>query len=266
MLITTAPDGTEVRATDEGQGPAVLILHPGLDDGRSWEKVAARLTARHRVVRLHRRQYRQDLPGPATIPQEAEHVLAVAREIEPPILLVGHSSGAVVALESLVAAPGTFSGAVLYEPPVVIGDPLGGPGGEINVRARQAIAAGRPGRALRIFIRDTVRLPAWVAFLAGVFAAVSPWLRPLVPHQIDDNEALDRLGVRLDAYAGIQAPVLLLGGDRSPAHLGERLDALARVLPRAERVVLHGQGHSAHASAPGEVAAVIERFAATFEG
>ncbi|MBE1587819.1 alpha/beta fold hydrolase [Nonomuraea angiospora] len=266
MLITTASDGTQVRAIDEGQGPALLILHPGLDDGRSWGKVAALLTRSHRVVRLHRRQYRQDLPSPATISQEVQHVLAAARKIGTPVLLVGHSSGAVVALESLVAAPGTFTGAVLYEPPVVIGPPLGGPGGEINIRARQAIAAGRPGRALRIFIRDTVRLPAWVAFLSGLFVALSPRLRLLVPHQIDDNEAMDRLGVRLDAYAGIDTPVLLLGGDRSPGHLSERLDALARALPRAERVVLHGQGHSAHAAAPAKVAAAIESFTATTTG
>ncbi|MEU6718945.1 alpha/beta hydrolase [Nonomuraea sp. NPDC046802] len=209
---------------------------------------------------------RQDLPSPATISQEVQHVLAAARKIGTSILLVGHSSGAVVALESLVAAPGTFTGAVLYEPPVVIGPPLGGPGGEINIRARQAIAAGRPGRALRIFIRDTVRLPAWVAFLSGLFVALSPRLRLLVSHQIDDNEAIDQLGVRLDAYAGIDTPVLLLGGDRSPGHLSERLDALARALPRAERVVLRGQGHSAHAAAPAKVAAAIESFTAATTG
>lgn len=263
MLITTAPDGTQVRAIDEGQGPALLILHPGLDDGRSWDKVATLLKQSHRVVRLHRRQYRQDLPGPATIAQEVQHVLAAAREIGTPIMLVGHSSGAVVALEALLAAPESFTGAVLYEPPIVIGPPLGGPGGEINIRARQAIAAGRPGRAMRIFVRETVRLPAWVAFLSGVFVALSSRLRPLVSHQIDDNEALDQLGVRLDAYAGIDVPVLLLGGDRSPAHLSERLDALARALPHAERVVLHGQGHGAHAAAPAKVAAAIESFATT---
>ncbi|MFI6317683.1 alpha/beta fold hydrolase [Nonomuraea sp. NPDC050556] len=262
MLTTTASDGTEVRAIDEGEGAAVLILHPGLDDGRSWAKVAALLTPNHRVVRLHRRQYRQDLPSPATIAQEVEHVLATARKIGTPVLLVGHSSGAVVALEALVAAPQAFTGAVLYEPPVVIGAPLGGPNGEINARARQAIAAGRPGKALRIFIRETVRLPQWVAILSGVFVGLSPRLRALVSHQIDDNEALDLLGVRLDAYAGIEAPVLLIGGDRSPAHLKERLDALARVLPRATSMVLSGQGHSAHAAAPATLADAIKSFEA----
>jgi pimeloyl-ACP methyl ester carboxylesterase len=56
--------------------------------------------------------------------------------------------------------------------------------------------------------------------------------------------------------------VLLLGGGRSPAHLRERLDALAAALPRpASVVVLEGQGHMANLRAPGEVAEVIAAFA-----
>jgi hypothetical protein len=56
-------------------------------------------------------------------------------------------------------------------------------------------------------------------------------------------------------------PIVLLGGDRSPAHLSERLDALERVLPNTERVVLHAQDHAANALAPGSVADVIAGFA-----
>jgi pimeloyl-ACP methyl ester carboxylesterase len=56
--------------------------------------------------------------------------------------------------------------------------------------------------------------------------------------------------------------VLLLGGDRGPAHLRERLDALAAVLPRLERVVvLEGHGHMANLGAPEAVARVIAAFA-----
>jgi len=68
-------------------------------------------------------------------------------------------------------------------------------------------------------------------------------MRALAPRQIDD------------------APVVLVGGDRSPAHLGERLDALARALPRAEPVVLHGQGHNANLGAPDRIARVVETLA-----
>jgi pimeloyl-ACP methyl ester carboxylesterase len=127
MITTSSADGTEVRAVDEGQGPVILILHPGSDDGRSWGKVAALLARRFRVVRLHRRQYRLDIAGaPVTIGQEVDDVLAVVKVTGNPVVLVGHSSGGVVALEALVSSRSSFAGAVLYEPPVVIGPPLGG--------------------------------------------------------------------------------------------------------------------------------------------
>jgi pimeloyl-ACP methyl ester carboxylesterase len=66
-----------------------------MDDGRSWGKVAARLAPRFRVVRLHRRQYRLDIAtgSPWTIAQEVDDVLAVAKVIGEPMLVVGHSSG-----------------------------------------------------------------------------------------------------------------------------------------------------------------------------
>ncbi|MCI0670205.1 MAG: alpha/beta hydrolase [Myxococcaceae bacterium] len=174
------------------------------------------------------------------------------------MLVVGHSSGAVVALEALVALPSMFAGAVIYEPPIVIGPPLGG---EALSRARAAVVVGKPGRAIAIFLQDIVRIPSLAARLAGVFVAALPRWRAFVPRQIDDVGAIDQLGVRLDAYARIEAPTVLLGGDRSPAHLGERLDALARTLPRAEKVVLHGQGHAANVKAPDALARVVEALA-----
>jgi pimeloyl-ACP methyl ester carboxylesterase len=94
-----------------------------------------------------------------------------------------------------------------------------------------------------------------------VVVAVHPRLRALIPRQLDDKEAIDQLGVRLDAYARIEVPTVLLGGDRSPAHLSEQLEALTRRLPHAEKVVLRGQGHDAHRRAPGEVARVIATLA-----
>lgn len=78
--------------------------------------------------------------------------------------------------------------------------------------------------------------------------------------QLDDNDAIDALGVRLEEYAKLDLPILLLGGDRSPRHLAERLDALERALPRTRRLVMHGQGHSAEQRAPDRVARAIARF------
>ena len=288
MITLTTADGTDVRAFDEGHGPVILVVHPGFDDGKSWGKVAARLSGRFRVVRIVRRQYRLDRPAPVpySIAREAGDVLALAADIGEPMVIVGHSSGGVVALEALAAAPAeVFAGAVLFEPPVAIGPPPGGeapggeplgaeahgsgaagghtpggktPGGEPLDRARAAVAAGQPGKAMQIFVRDVVGMPAPYAWAIRPLVAVSPRLRALAPRQISD---LDGVGPRLDVYARIETPTVLLGGERSPAHLRERLDALAAVMPHAEKVVLARRDRSAHLRAPDEVAHVIETLA-----
>jgi pimeloyl-ACP methyl ester carboxylesterase len=163
----------------------------------------------------------------------------------------------VLALEALEALPEAFAGAVLYEPPCVIGPPLGG---EALARARVAMTAGNPGRALAIFLRDIVRTPAWAAWMSRAFLPLIPRVGRLAPHQLDDCAAIDEVGLRLEAYARIDVPVVLLGGERSPAHLGDRLDALERAMPNTERVRLRRQGHAANSLAPARVAEVITRF------
>jgi pimeloyl-ACP methyl ester carboxylesterase len=262
MVTATSADGTDIRAVDEGTGPIILVLPPGMDDGRSWEQVATQLAPTFRVVRLHRRQYRMDLSpdAPISIAQEVEDVLALTGQLGGPVLLVGHSSGGVVALEAMAAAPTAFSGAVIYEAPVVVGGPLGGAALE---RARAAAAAGQAARAMTIYLRDIVRMNPVLARLSGIMVAGNLGWRERMARQLDDTAAIDQLGDRLETYAAIDLPVVLLAGSRSPAHLGERTAALAGALPKAEVVTLNGLGHDAHTSAPEAVASVIEAHADT---
>ena len=90
LLTATTADGTSVRAEVEGEGRVMLILHPGMNTAKSYEKVAARLGRRYRVIRLYRRQYRLDLKtdplcgSPCTVAQEVEHVLASSRRLGSP--------------------------------------------------------------------------------------------------------------------------------------------------------------------------------------
>ena len=249
-------DGTEAQAVDEGIGTPILVIHGGMGDSTVWAPVTDRLRDRFRTVRLQRRQYRMDLPRPISMAQEVEHVAAIAAELDRPVL-VGHSSGAVLALEALVADPAKYAGVVLYEPPVVIGEPLGG---AKLAPARAALEQDKPGRAIAIFLRDVVQLSPLMAQIAGFFIGRHPDYRQRVVRQLDDNDAIDALGVRLDEYAKLDLPALLIGGDRSPRHLAERLDALERALPRTRRLVMHGQGHNAEREAPDRLAKAIAKF------
>jgi pimeloyl-ACP methyl ester carboxylesterase len=224
----------------------IVLVGPGLDDGTRCKKLAAQLDHDQRVVRVHRRQYQSDVG--CTVAQEVEDVLALVNE---PAVIYGHSSGGVVALEALVAKPELFTGAVIFEPAAVIGPPLASP--DVLARAR----AAKPGKAMQIFSRDVIGLPAWKAKAIGVMIELAPGYRRLVPRQLNDLEALDKLGNRLDVYARITVPTVLLGGERSPAHLVERLDAIEKVMPNTKRVVMPGRDHSADLKAPGEVARVI---------
>jgi pimeloyl-ACP methyl ester carboxylesterase len=267
-LLVPGADGRLIPVTDEGQGPAVLLLHPGTADRSSWAGVAAALAGRFRVLRFNRWTYRDGHAdaapaGAKAMAAEVGDVLAVAAATGEQALLVGHSSGAVVALESALAAPSAFRAMVLYEPPVAVDEPLGG---ETLRRARAALDAGDPDRAIAIHMREIVG--AGRLMVAAMRRVPPVWqvVRGHAAAQITDDEAIESLGVGLGRYARLDLPVLLLGGGRSPAHLRERLDALAAVLPRLEEVVvLEGQGHLANLRAPGEVAAVIAAFADRLE-
>ncbi|MFF5080105.1 alpha/beta fold hydrolase [Actinoplanes sp. NPDC000266] len=242
---------------DEGRGRPILVLHAGMGDLGSWAGVTDRLRDRFRTVRLHRRQYRLDVPRKVTIADEVAEVRAAAAALDRPVL-VGHSSGAVVALEALVADPDLYSVAVLYEPPVVLGEPLGG---EHAARARAALAEGKPGTAFAIFLREVAKMRSPMIGVARfAMNRRASRIGPLVERQWDDNDAIDALGCRLEAYRAIEVPVLLLAGERSPGHLIERLDALERALPNATRTTMRGQGHTAERTAPGRVAAAITAF------
>lgn len=258
--IATAADGAEVRGFDEGEGDPVLVLHPGMDDGTSGDRVSTRLASRFRVVRLHRRTYRLDLhvdPG-ESLAQEAGDVAAAARALGGRVVLVGHSSGAVVALEAMAAAPSLFAGAVLYEPPgPVDGSPTGGAALQ---RAKSEFARGRTGRTITIFMRDIVRYPRWLAWIFGLMVAAVPYLRPRVQRQLVDCEAMDRAGVRTAEYSVIGVPVLFLLGQRSPSHLHDRTAVFRDAIPGARIMVLPGQGHMANRLKPGRVAEAVAEF------
>lgn len=256
MLTVTAQDGTEVRAWEKGQGKPILIVHPGMDDGSTWHAVGEILAERFRVVIPHRRTYRSDLPA-GGMTGELDHIRALVEEIGEPALLVGHSSGAVVSLEALVDMPSAFAGTVLYDPPLVAdGLPFARDPSAIE-RARTAATAGKPGKAFAIFARGVLMLPLPMVWLSAVLVSAMPRVKPLVPSQIEDGAAIEQLGNRLDAYAGIKVPTILLTGEREQGELHARLAALAQVMPHAERVAIPKQAHSANRRAPAEVAKVI---------
>jgi pimeloyl-ACP methyl ester carboxylesterase len=211
------------------------------------------------------------------VADEVEHVLAIVKAVGVPVFLYGHSSGGTVALEALVASPSSFVGGMIYEPAAVL-DGVGGlhlagdriaRNGEVGEglrRAWQALVEGRPGRAIGICTHMITGWPKVLTTPAGALTALVPAYRRLIPCQIDDLEAMERLGLRLDAYARLDLPVAMVCGERSPDVNKAMVAAVADVLPKVTRMTLSRQGHTSHVRDPEQLVKVIETFAAKGSG
>ncbi len=84
----------------------------------------------------------------------------------------------------------------------------------------------------------------------------------LVPTLHYDAQLVLETANTLPVYAAVPARVLLMGGSKSPAYLKTSLDALAGVLPRAQRAELAGCGHLApdNSGSPERVARELADF------
>jgi pimeloyl-ACP methyl ester carboxylesterase len=259
-LDAVSRDGTPVHAVDEGSGPTILIVHGGSSDLDSWKTVGDLLVDEYRVVRLQRRIYAAgaSIALPHRMATEADDVAAVAAGLGTP-LVVGHSSGAVAVLEAAVGAPRAFSALALYEPPLPTTTLVGG---EAVVRARAAVDRGDTVEAMKIHMRDIVRMPAALVDAMFTLPEAQAEFARYAAAQIADDEAIDALGVGIERYRKLDLPTLLIEGDQSPDHLRRRLADLAEALPNvAEIVTLNGQGHVANLTDPEHLAGAIRSFA-----
>ncbi|GAA1961923.1 alpha/beta hydrolase [Microbacterium deminutum] len=252
----------DIEVVTQGTGRRIVIVHGGTGN-RTWEGVADHLAASFSVLRYTRPTYRLTPParGAAAVEIEVAEARAVATSAREPVVLVGHSSGAVVAIEAALADPSPFSALVLYEPPLDVTHSV--KGAAALQRARTALDDGHPVRAMRIHLTDLVGMPRPLTTLLLAIPPARRLFADFAEGQIADNEMLDALPVGLQRFAGVQLPVLLITGEKSPRHLRDRSAQLAAVLPRPPRQTdLMGQAHGANDSAPDVLAGAITEFAA----
>jgi pimeloyl-ACP methyl ester carboxylesterase len=100
----------EVRTyyEEDGDGPPLVLLHPGGADSRAFEVIVPGLAGQSRVFRPDRRGHGRtpDVPGPLTYELMAQDTIAFLEQVVGgPAYLVGHSDGAPVALLTALARP-----------------------------------------------------------------------------------------------------------------------------------------------------------------
>jgi pimeloyl-ACP methyl ester carboxylesterase len=249
MSHVISKDGTRIAYTRQGEGPALILVGGGLDDGAENEPLAAELARSFTVFNYARRgRGESGDTQPYALEREIEDLEALVAEAGGSAHLYGVSSGGALALEAASAGLAVDRIGV-YEVPYSIDD--GMRAGWREYRERLA-GAGR-GEAIELFMRLAGSSDESVA--AARSSDLWPGLEALA-HTLAYDAACLREGLPPAHFAGVTQPVLVATGGGWD-FFEQAGDALAAILPRAERIVIERQGHVAD---PKAVTPVLERF------
>lgn len=283
---TATVNGTTLAYREEGSGEAVVFVHGGISDLRTWSPQVSGIGSVYRAVTYSRRAYRPNPPlergGSDPIHRAPDDLAAFLRAVDAaPAHLVGNSAGGLFALLVAIREPRLVRSLVLCEPAVAglyLSDPprvgellrllatrprpglaLLGYGLRTLVAMTGSLRRGDDERAARVFVRGVLG--------ARAFDGLSPERWEQVMANLDDLRAyahgaarfppIDDAGVR-----SIRAPALLMTGEYGPTALHHLTDRLQELLPHAERVEIAGASHLMHEDDPAAVNEAILDFLA----
>jgi pimeloyl-ACP methyl ester carboxylesterase len=249
-------DGTQIGFLKVGSGSSIVFVHGSLATGEQWLPVANGLAESFTCYLMDRRgRGRSGDAEVYSLRKECEDIKAVLDAAGSDACLVGHSYGAICALETANTFP--VARLVLYEPPLPIRHSVIGPAFN-DLRA--AVAKNDLSAALTIGLRDMVKVAA--AELEGLKAspAWSP-MAALTPTWVRECEVIAGLELGVERFADMASPTLLLLGTATAAHHIEASRALEATLPVVRCTELEGESHFAHLTATDRVVSAVRRFA-----
>jgi pimeloyl-ACP methyl ester carboxylesterase len=259
---------TELAYVEQGRGTAIVFVHGGGGDWRTWEPLRPYIAASFRFVAYSRRYHHpNDKAGAGvayTVPAQADDLIAFLLALGAgPVHAVGGSYGARVVLEAAVKRPELFitvsASEAFITPPC---DPVAAAAAQALAddlaRIGPALKAGGPEAAtIQLVNAVTGDTAGWECLPAPTrqrFADNdSAWL-PLA-------EAPPLPPTPIEALRKLPMPVLVMEGERTVAGFRITNDRLMQCLPAgSERAVVPGAPHMWYPVNPEQAAALILAF------
>jgi pimeloyl-ACP methyl ester carboxylesterase len=247
MEFVASTDGTRIAFERSGNGPPLVLVHGSTADHTRWASILPDLESRFTVFAMDRRG--RGGSGDAAdyaLEREYEDVSAVIQAAGTDVGVIGHSFGALCAMEAALRVD-NLKQLVLYEPAFPVGgNPLYSP--DIPDRLKAILDSGDRDAMLVAFFKDVVGAPdAQIEALradpswAGRIAAAHTALRELA----DGDYVFEP-----ERFQSLVVPTMVLVGESSPTELTAPAKALHDALSDSRIVVLKGQGHVAMTTAP----------------
>lgn len=265
-----------LRYTVSGAGPTLLLLHGVTRCGGDWEPLLLTLTAGWKVIALDQRGHGDSARAQSYLVTDyvADVVRFVREELAAPLVILGHSLGAMVAAGVAAELPQLVRGIVLEDPPFhTMGNRIAGSAWQAQfIGMREAAQSGGTIETIADALAD-IRLPAsGIGFkrlgelrdrasLAWSAECLSQ-LDPEVLTPVIEGRWLDGHDVAA-VLSRVRCPVLLLQADPTAggALTDADADAAESALPSCQRVRFPGIGHQLHRERPLAVLQVVQDFA-----
>ena len=249
MNKVVSPDGTPIAYDRLGKGPP-LILVPGSGAANpvAWTDVIPTLEESFTVYSIDRRGHGESGDSSRyAIEREFEDIAAVVDSTGEPANLLGHSFGALCALEAALLTP-NIRKLILYEPAITLPGVTLYPEGVID-RLQALLDVGDKEAVLTTLYRDVAMIPAEEI---EQLKASPVWpTRLATAHTLPrEARAEDRYYFDGQRFRRLQIPTLLMLGSESPSFLKAATEILDDSLPNSRIAALPGQQHLAMYTAP----------------
>jgi pimeloyl-ACP methyl ester carboxylesterase len=269
-------DGVRVHVLDEGQGPAVVLLHGNGTMAEDFviSGLFGRIAAHHRAIAIDRPGYgHSERPRDRlwTASAQAKLVRGVLDEIGvEDAVIVGHSWGTLVALALALEHPEAVRGLVLlsgYYLPTGRADVwvLAGPAVPVVGDVMRYTISPPLGRAMAGQFMRKIFAPLPVASRFERYFPLEMALRPSQIRASAEESAFMVPGATAmqDRYGELRVPTVILTGDADEIVTADRQSIrLADEIPGSELRVLPGLGHMIHYAAAGEIMDAIRHVSA----
>lgn len=262
-------DGVELEYQLIGSGEPVVLVHAGVF--ADWFEPLLKeqaLTGNFRVLSYHRVGYAgsSKVAGPLSLADQAAQLRGLMRDLKiDRAHLVGHSSGANIAMQLALDSPDMVRSLALMEPALSV-TPKGAPPPSRLAPALEKYRAGDTAGAVDAFLQ----------MVAGpnYRAALDKTLPDAFNHAVTDADTF--FGQELPAIyqwtftreegSRITQPTLAVIGEKSPGVSPiwtQRQDMLLNWLPNAQPFELRGATHLLQVQNPGDLAEALAKFFAS---